>query len=115
MKVENTGIMELNEMEMATIAGGSPFEECFADSALYRAGVTFDNVCFGKDRFYVGSTRISKELARTLRSKSTELWNSKYSASADFVGYLREWKQTLQNEYHLQWNGQVGDYNPCVW
>ena len=106
---------EMTAAEMETIAGGSPFEDSFADAALYRAGVSFENVCFGSDRFYVGSTQISKELARTLRAESTKLWESKYASSADLVGYLREWKQTLASDYTISWNGQLGTYEAKAW
>ncbi len=106
---------ELTDAEAEIVAGGSPFEDCFGDDALYRAGVSYENVCFGSDRYYVGSTKIDKELARTLRSESTKLWNSKYAASADLVGYLREWKQVLASSYSIDWNGRLGTYEACVW
>ncbi|MBR2434791.1 MAG: hypothetical protein IKB22_04905 [Lentisphaeria bacterium] len=106
---------ELTDAETEIVAGGSPFEDCFGDIALYRAGVSFENVCFGSDRYFVGSKKIDKELARTLRSESTKLWNSKYASSADMVGYLREWKQVLASDYNIDWNGRLGTYEACVW
>ena len=115
MNREDTLQIELNQAEMETISGGSPFEDIFADTALYRAGVSIENVCFGSDRYYVGSQKIEKELARTLRSRSTELWESKYAATADFVGYLREWKQTMAKDYGISWNGLLGTYAAKVW
>ncbi len=108
-------IKELNLDELNEAAGGHPFEEAFADDNLYRAGVSFRNTIFGSDEFYVNSTRISKETARTLRSESKKLWNSKYAASADLVGYLREWKQVLANNYGLTWDGTLGTYKAQAW
>ncbi len=106
---------ELTDAETEIVAGGSPFEDCFGDVALYRAGVSFENVCFGSDRYFVGSRQIDKELARKLRSESTKLWDSKYAGSADMVGYLREWKQVLASDYNIDWNGRLGTYEACVW
>ena len=106
---------ELTDAETEIVAGGSPFEDCFGDTALYRAGVSFENVCFGSDRYFVGSRQIDKELARKLRSESTKLWDSKYAGSADMVGYLREWKQVLADDYNIDWNGRLGTYEACVW
>ena len=101
---------ELTHAELETAAGGHPFEECFGDTARYRAGVSYQNVVFGSDRYYVGSTQISKSLAKTLRSESKKLWEDKYSKQADLVGYLREWKQILDDKYDIEWDGKLGTY-----
>lgn len=106
-----TAIPQQEEMtyeEMETVAGGHPFEECFGDTALYRAGVSYQNVIFGSDRYYVGSKQISKDLAKTLRAESDKLWKSKYEAQADLVGYLREWKEILDDKYDIEWDGTPG-------
>ncbi len=108
----------MNEVDLDTLstaAGGHPFEECFYDKALYRAGVSFANTIFGSDEFYVNGTQISKDLARTLRAESTKVWNERYASSGDLVGYLREWKGTMKNKYGLDWNGQLGTYKVQAW
>lgn len=112
---DNRPQVELTAAEMETVAGGSFLEETFADIALYRAGVSYDNCAFGADRFRVGDKAISKELARKLRDESTKLWNEKYRDSADMVGYLREWAQVLSDEHNIEWDGRLGRYQVCVW
>ncbi len=106
---------ELTLDTLSTAAGGHPFEEAFADKALYRAGVSFKNTFFGSDEFYVNGTRISKDLARTLRDESTRVWFGSYAAYGDMVGYMREWKKTLKDKYNLDWNGQMGTYSAQAW
>lgn len=106
---------EVGLEELETAAGGHPFEESFGDIRLYRAGVSYVNCAIGADEYYVGSQRITKDLARTLRSESTELWRSKYAEKADLVGYLRDWKQTLSSKYSINWNGQMGEYSFHMW
>ena len=106
-----TAIPQQEEMtyeEMETVAGGHPFEECFGDTALYRAGVSYQNVIFGSDHYYVGSKQISKDLAKTLCAESDKLWKSKYEAQADLVGYLREWKEILDDKYDIVWDSTPG-------
>lgn len=106
-----TAIPQLEEMtyeEMEPIAGGHPFEECFGDTALYRTGVSYQNVIFGSNRYYVGSKQISKDLAKTLRAESYKLWKSKYEVQADLVGYLREWKEILDDKFDIEWDGTPG-------
>ena len=98
----------LTQEEMNTVAGGHPFEECFGDAALYRAGISYVNCIFGADEYWINNTRISKDLARSLRARSTELWNNRYADSADLVGFIREWKSILLNVYGIGWNGAVG-------
>ena len=41
---------------------------------------------------------------------SQNLWKTKYANSADFVGFAREWKQTLAEKYGLDWDGSMGNY-----
>ncbi|MBQ1364455.1 MAG: hypothetical protein IIY60_01450 [Clostridia bacterium] len=105
MKSAFTFPLTLDEME--AIAGGHPFEEKFADYALYRAGITCDEHMFGSDEFRIGSTKISKDLAKSLRSRSSKVW-ANYSASGDYVAYARAWKVILANEYGIAWNGEMG-------
>lgn len=103
----NTYTVTLTLDEMAGVAGGHPFEEKFADYSLYRAGITCEYHMFDDDEFRIGSTRISKALAKSLRSRSAKVWKG-YSASGDFVEYARTWKSILRNEYGITWNGELG-------
>ena len=98
-------ILNLNEMEQ--VAGGHPFEEKFADYALYRAGIVVEYHFWSSDEFRIGSTNISKDLAKALRSHSTKVWAG-YSESGDFVAFAREWKQILANQYGISWDGRIG-------
>ncbi len=100
---------KLTVQELDQIAGGHPFEDCFWDEDLYRAGVSYYNTVFGDDEYYIGSTRISKDLARLLREKSKNVWR-KYAASGDYLNYAREWKALLANQYNIDWDGQIGTY-----
>lgn len=93
--------------EMAEIAGGHPFEEKFADYSLYRAGITCEMHFFDDDEFRIGSTSISKSLAKSLRTRSAKLW-ADYSASGDYIAYARVWKKILADEYGIAWNGEMG-------
>ena len=95
------------------VAGGHPFEDCFGDDDLHRAGVTYVNTVFGDDEYYIGSTRISKDLARKLREHSRQVWRN-YSASGKLVDYCREWKLILANQYGIDWNGVLGE-NKFQW
>ena len=104
----NTLTTPLTLDEMAEIAGGHPFEEKFADYSLYRAGITCEEHFFDDDEFRIGSTRISKSLAKSLRSRSAKLWAAEYSDSGDYVAYARAWKAILANEYGIAWNGEMG-------
>ena len=106
---------ELTPAELETVAGGHPFEESFADIALYRAGVSYVNTVFGSDEYYIGSTRISKELAKSLRSRSSSLWKSSYAESGNYVSYAKEWKKILANEYGISWDGLMGSYSCQAW
>lgn len=100
-------LTELLDEELDQIAGGHPFEDCFGDNDLHRAGVTYINTVFGNDEYYIGSTRISKDLARSLRERSRELWKQ-FSSTGDYVAYARIWKQILADEYGISWDGQMG-------
>lgn len=106
-------IKELFFNEMEDVAGGHPFEDCFGDDDLHRAGVTYVNTVFGDDEYYIGSTRISKDLARKLREHSRQVWRN-YSASGKLVDYCREWKLILANQYGIDWNGVLGE-NKFQW
>ena len=109
--ITNPEVMELPMELMECVAGGHPFEEAFYDTALYRAGVSFVNVIFGSDKFYVNDQKISKDTAKELRKKSSELWKEHYAESGDYVAYAREWKKILKDEYGLNWNGLMGTYS----
>ena len=104
-------VQELGLNELETVSGGHPFEESFGDINLYRAGVSYVNVCFGDDEYYVGSTRISKDLAKALRERSMAFWKAGYAATGDYVQYARAWKQILANEYGIAWDGLMGSYS----
>ena len=106
---------EMTMAEMESVAGGHPFEEAFYDTALYRAGVSFVNVVFGDDEFYVNGRRISKSTAKELRERSSKLWKAKYAESGDYVAYAREWKEILDDDYGLNWNGLMGTYKAAAW
>ncbi|MBQ8137500.1 MAG: hypothetical protein IJ174_08720 [Clostridia bacterium] len=107
MKMET---MEMTMKEMELVAGGHPFEECFGDISLYRAGVSYVNVTLGYDEYYVGDREISKDLAKELRERSKTLWKNSYSESGDYVAYAKEWKGILANDYGISWNGLMGTY-----
>lgn len=100
-------LTELLDDELNQVAGGHPFEDCFGDADLHRAGVTYINTAFDSDQYFIGNTRISKELARKLRERSHQVWSA-YSSSGDYVSYARVWKQILANEYGISWDGQLG-------
>lgn len=104
-KEERIKILNLNEMEQ--IAGGHPFEEKIADYALYRAGIVCEEHLFKSDEFRIGSTNITKEMAKALRTHSNKVWAS-YSESGDYVSFAREWKKILANQYGISWDGKVG-------
>ena len=110
----DTFCRELTFKELEEVAGGHPFEECFGDNDLYRAGVTYKNTVFGSDEYYIGSRKISKDLARKLRQRSPSIWK-KYSAKGDYVGYAREWKAILLDEYGIEWDGQLGHREVQAW
>ena len=105
---------ELNRIEMDQVAGGHPFEDSFWDPDLYRAGISYYNTILGSDEYYIGSTRISKDLARSLRERSRQVWR-KYSDSGDYVSFAREWKAILANDYGIAWDGQIGTYKAQLW
>ena len=106
---------ELDPEILEIAAGGHPFESSFGDINLYRCGVSYNNTFFGSDEYYIRNSShqavfISKDTAETLRSVSQNLWKTKYANSADFVGFAREWKQTLAEKYGLDWDGSMGNY-----
>ena len=106
---------ELEPETLAAAAGGHPFESSFGDINLYRCGVSYANTLFGSDEYSICNSShqavsISKDTAETLRSVSQNLWKTKYANSADFVGFAREWKQTLADNYGLDWDGSMGNY-----
>ena len=111
---------ELDQETLATVAGGHPFESSFGDINLYRSGVSYFNTLFGSDEYFIKNSNhqavsISKDTAETLRSESMNLWKTKYATSADFVGFAREWKQTLASKYSLDWDGSMGNYKFQGW
>ncbi len=107
----NTGKnIPLTDEEMTATAGGHPFEESFGDAALYRAGITYVNCVFGADEYWIGSTRISKDQAKMFRALSTKLWNDNFKDTADLVGFIRAWKNILQVDYGISWDGILGKY-----
>ena len=120
MNQQEITMKEMNQETLETIAGGHPFESCFGGAALYRSGVSYANTCFGSDVYSIKNSQhqavnISKDTAWTLREESNKLWNSKYANSGDFVGFAREWKQTLADKYNLDWDGSLGNYKFQLW
>lgn len=109
MFIENT--LDLEALDM--VAGGHPFESVYADDDLHRAGVSYVNTVFDYDKYYIGNTRISKEKAMELRSRSAELWKD-YASTGDYVAYARVWKTILRDEYGISWNGEIG-HNSFEW
>ncbi len=112
---ENLMKQEMDQEALAMAAGGHPFESSFGDINLYRCGVSYANTIFGSDEYSICNSShqavsISKDTAETLRSVSQTLWKTKYANSADFVGFAREWKQTLADKYGLDWDGSMGNY-----
>ena len=51
----------LDLKELDKVSGGHPFESVYADDDLHRAGVSYVNTVFGYDKYFLGSTPISKE------------------------------------------------------
>ena len=81
---------------------------------------TVDNTVFGSDVYTIKNSQhqpvgISKDTAWNLREESEKLWKSKYADSADFIGYAREWKQTLADKHGIDWDGSLGDYKFQLW
>ena len=103
--------LDLETLEM--VSGGHPFESVYADDDLHRAGVTYVNTFFDYDKYYLGSTPISKDLAMALRARSKTVW-ADYAKSGDYIAYARVWKQILLNDYGLTWNGEIG-HNESSW
>lgn len=106
-EMKHTGVSILTPEEMAQVSGATILEEKFADYDLYRAGIVLKEHFFDDDEFFINSRKISKSLAKSLRERSGKVWNQ-YQASGDYVGYAREWKSILANEYGISWNGELG-------
>lgn len=105
-------IKKLTDEELYSVCGGSFLEGEIGGGKyidIYRAGVTYVNCAFGSDEFYVGNTRISKQMADSIVRQSRELWSRKYQASGDLIGFSREWKTILMNDYGIAWDGKMGD------
>ena len=120
ISLQETGVNELNQETLETIAGGQPFESSFGGATLYRSGVSYANTVFGSDVYTIKNSQhqpvgISKDTAWNLREESDKLWKSKYADSADFIGYAREWKQTLADKHGIDWDGSLGDYKFQLW
>ena len=116
IQIKRTELIMKNTLDIETldkVSGGHPFESVYADDDLHRAGVSYVNTVFGYDKYFLGSTPISKDLAMELRTRSAAVWQ-KYAASGDYIAYAREWKIILLNEYNLIWNGEIGS-NSFEW
>lgn len=111
----NAGINKLTDEELSTVCGGSCLEsEIGSDDGckyidIYRSGVTYVNCAFGADEFYVGSKRISKDLANELTVSGRNLWRDKYAKAGDLVGFTKEWRMILKNTYGIDWDGKMGE------
>lgn len=101
-------VKELRKEELEIVAGGGFYESVYVDENTYRAGISFKSCVFTRDEYWIGSTRISKELAGLLRERSKDIWMRKYSQSGDLVGFIREWKQILKSDYGIEWDGKTG-------
>ncbi len=108
-------IKALTDEELSTVSGGSFWESEIGSEDrckyidIYRSGVTYVNCAFGSDEFYVGSKRISKDLANEITVAGRNLWRDKYESSADMVGFTKEWKMILANKYGINWDGKMGE------
>lgn len=104
----------LTEEEAFKVCGGNILESEIGGAKyidIYRAGVSFKKSFFGDDEFYIGGTRISKETADNIVRQSRVLWISKYMDSGDLVGFTKEWKAVLMNDYGVTWDGIMGKYS----
>lgn len=105
-------IKKISEDDLSLVCGGSFWEGEIGGGKyidIYRAGVTYVNCAFGSDEFYIGKTKISKQTADSLVRQSRVLWSSKYQASGDLIGFSREWKAILMNNYGIAWDGKMGE------
>lgn len=111
-------IEELTDEELSAVCGGTFLEGeiCIGGKRIdiYRAGVTYVNCAFGADEFYIGNKRISKALANEITLYGLEVWRNKYAASGDLIGFTKEWKEVLRNNYGIEWDGRMGEYRPRV-
>lgn len=115
MKTLNTeSKRELTNEELYTVCGGSFWEsEVGCNDGCkyidyYRSGLTYVDSAFGSDEYYIGSKRISKDLANELVVYGRDLWAEKYMASGDLVGFTKEWKMILSGTYGINWDGKMG-------
>lgn len=110
--ISTESIKILTDEELSLVYGGSFLEGEIGGGKyidIYRAGVTYVNCAFGSDEFYIGGTRISKQTADSIVRQSRELWSSKYQASGDLIGFSREWKIILFNDFGIIWDGKMGE------
>lgn len=107
-------IKKISMEEASMICGGYIGESEIGSEArckyidIYRSGITYVGCFFGYDEFYIGSRRISKNLADELTVKGRDLWEKNYRESGDLVGFTREWKMILTNDYGINWDGKMG-------
>ena len=102
---------ELNHDEIGAVSGGGFYESAYGDENLYRAGISYVNCAITRDEYWIGSTRISKDTAITMRERSMKIWKDKYSESGDLVGFIKEWRKILLYEYNISWDGKCGEYS----
>ena len=102
---------ELTRNEIDTVSGGGFYESYYGDANLYRAGISYVNCAFTLDEYWIGDTRISKDTAIAMRERSMKIWQDKYSESGNLVGFIKEWRMILLNEYGIKWDGKCGEYS----
>lgn len=110
-------IKQLTDDELSTVSGGSFWEPdiCGGNRIdIYRAGITYVNCAFGDDEYYIGSKRISKDQADKLSLRAKAIWKDQYQPSADMVGFFKEWKKILMDDYSIAWDGRMGQYKVQV-
>ena len=115
--IANDNVRELSNEELESVYAGSFLEGEIGGGKridIYRAGVTYVNCAFGSDEFYIGSQRIPKETADEIVRQGRKLWNAKYMSSGDLIGFSREWKTVLMQNWGISWNGKMGEYKAQV-
>lgn len=105
----------LTNSELNSISGGSFWEpEVYQGGThgdYYRVGVSFKNCAFSSDEYSISGKRISKKLAEQIVTLGNKIYKSKYHASGDWVGFAREWKVILKQNFSIDWDGKLGTYS----
>ena len=108
--------MELNEEELDSVSGGNIFETEIGGSwgakmsDVLRCGIDWKKCVVTADEYSINGVRLDKDTANGLLAIGTILWHQKYMKSGDYVGFAREWKKILHDNYNINWNGRMGHY-----